>query len=100
VEEILSPRHHEAIDRVRVIYHPRKCVISDLFVITESSQFLSLATNIAVNARKPALLQLFSRTIRGLMPQGRWKCYSFLVNGQGLESIVENLRSYQFWPSI
>lgn len=70
-------------------YHPRKCVIADLFKVSVSTRILCLASDIAVDPRKPALLQIFCRTFTGLVPQGRRESYSFFVNGEGLESKVD-----------
>jgi hypothetical protein len=51
-------------------------------------QILSLAADVAVDAGKPALLQIFRRTVSSLVPQGRREGQSFLVNSEGLKSIV------------
>lgn len=48
-----------------------------------------MASDIAVDPRNPALLQIFCRTFTGLVPQGRRESYSFFVNGEGLESKVD-----------
>lgn len=70
-------------------YHPRKCVIANLFKVSIGTRILCLASDIAVDPRKPALLQISCRTLTGLVPQSRRKSYSFFVNGEGLESIVD-----------
>jgi hypothetical protein len=48
-----------------------------------------LAADVAVDAGKPALLQIFGRTFSGLVPEGRREGYSFFVDGEGLEGIVQ-----------
>lgn len=69
-------------------YHPRKCVVADLFIVTQGTRILCLAADIAVHAGKPALLQIFGGTISGLVPEGRRESYSFFVDGERLEGIV------------
>jgi hypothetical protein len=48
-----------------------------------------LAADVTVDARKPALLQIFGRTVSSLVPEGRREGYSFFVDGEGLEGIVQ-----------
>lgn len=70
-------------------YHPRKCVVTDLFVFSRGIRALYLAADVAVDAGKPALLQVFGRTISSRVPECRREGYSFFVDGEGLESIVQ-----------
>jgi hypothetical protein len=62
--------------------------VTDLFKVNRGMRIVSLAADIAVDAGKPALLQIFRRTVRRLAPQGRREGQSFFVNGESLESIV------------
>ncbi|RFU78107.1 nuclear qri2 nse4 [Trichoderma arundinaceum] len=63
----------EFIDRgvfeVRRYYHPCKCVMTDIHEVNGGVRMVSLATDVAVDAGKPALLQVSGRTIIALMPE-------------------------------
>ena len=48
-----------------------------------------MAADVPVDAGKPALLQIFGRSVSGLVPEGRREGYSFFVDGEGLEGIVQ-----------
>ena len=48
-----------------------------------------MATDVTVNARKPALLQIFGRTISGPVPEGRREGYPFFIDGEGLKGIIQ-----------
>ena len=74
---------------MRKAYHPRKCVVTNLSKVTRGRRIRCLAADIAVDAWKPALLQIFDRTVSGLVPEGRREGYSFFVDGEGLEGIVQ-----------
>jgi hypothetical protein len=69
-------------------YHPRKCVVADLFKVAGGTRILGLAADVAVHAGKPALLQIFSRTVGSLVPESRKESYSLFVDGERLEGIV------------
>lgn len=71
------------------MYHPRECDISDLFIVTFGSIILSLTTDVAVDTRKPALLQISGRTVASnLVPECRREGYSLFVDCEGLEGVV------------
>ena len=56
----------EADSRIERAYHPRKCDIADLFIVTCATHKFCLSTDVAVDARKPALLQLLGWSTRTL----------------------------------
>jgi hypothetical protein len=51
--------------------HPRKCIVPDLIKVNRGMRIVAFAADIGVDAGKPALLQIFRRTVRILVPQGR-----------------------------
>ena len=81
------------IKEMEIMYHPRECDVSDLFIVASGSFIFSLTTDIAVDTRKPALLQISSRTMASnLVPECRSEGYSLFVNCDGLEGIVNICR--------
>jgi hypothetical protein len=58
-------------------------------MVTSGTWIFCLATDVAVDAGKPTLLQILGRSTRGLVPEGRRESESTLVNGKGLEGIVQ-----------
>lgn len=58
-------------------------------MVTKGTRILCLAADVAVDAGKPALLQIFGGSVSGLVPEGRREGYSFFVDGEGLEGIVQ-----------
>lgn len=70
-------------------YHPCKSDVADLFKVTIGTRDFRLAADVTMNAGKPALLQIFSRTIECLVPE-RWReIGSFFVNSKCLEGVVD-----------